>query len=213
MCMYITPCRQKILNNDGELGFNGPGNLSFARALWSEVPVAWHFKFGVLSSEIICNILASIFERSCSLYSGTMRDARHPTSRFSAQQMQQSSDATIEVAERHGSTAAAATIENSLRLHPKMNQALCVTVSGLVCGRLWPFLLSSLVLLVTVYCLACDRLRSCLPPSPVWLSSSPFSFATVSCLVCYCFRSCLLPSPVPLVNIFGLAVDRLRSCL
>ena len=75
MCMYITPCRQKILNNDGELGFNGPGNLSFARALWSEVPVAWHFKFGVLSSEIICNILASIFERSCSLYSGTARRA------------------------------------------------------------------------------------------------------------------------------------------
>ena len=52
-----------------------------------------------------------------------MRDARHPTSPFSAQQMQQSSDATIEVAERHGSTAtAAAAVESSLRLHPKMNQ-------------------------------------------------------------------------------------------
>ena len=49
-----------------------------------------------------------------------MRDARHPTSPFSAQRMQQSSDATIEVAERHGSTAAAE--ESSLRLHPKMNQ-------------------------------------------------------------------------------------------
>ena len=52
-----------------------------------------------------------------------MRDARHPTSPFSVQQMQQSSDATIEVAERHGSTAtAAAAVESSLRLHPKMNQ-------------------------------------------------------------------------------------------
>ena len=52
-----------------------------------------------------------------------MHDARHPTSPFSAQQMQQSSDATIEVAERHGSTAtAAAAVESSLRLHPKMNQ-------------------------------------------------------------------------------------------
>ena len=51
-----------------------------------------------------------------------MRDARHPTSPFIAQQVQQSSDATIEVAEQHGSTAAAAAAESSLRLHFKMNQ-------------------------------------------------------------------------------------------
>ena len=50
-----------------------------------------------------------------------MRDARHPTSPFSAQRVQQSSDATMEAAEQHSSTAAAA-VKSSLRLHPKKDQ-------------------------------------------------------------------------------------------
>ena len=50
-----------------------------------------------------------------------MRDARHPTSPFSAQRVQQSSDATMEATEQHSSTAAAA-VKSSLRLHPKTDQ-------------------------------------------------------------------------------------------